>query len=59
MVSDCTKTKGSFFLLVNELDAAFKTQIKTNFKNKKSAIETVTPMLDNDGEWRASGYYIK
>ncbi|MBW2488940.1 MAG: DUF4019 domain-containing protein [Deltaproteobacteria bacterium] len=34
-------------------------QFKTKFKNKKSAIETVTPMLDNDGEWRVSGYYIK
>jgi hypothetical protein len=34
-------------------------QFKTAFENKKSAIETVTPMLDSDGEWRVSGYYIK
>ena len=34
-------------------------QFQTAFGNKKSAIETVTPMLDNDGEWRVSGYYIK
>ena len=34
-------------------------QFKTNFKNKKSAIETVTPMLENDGAWSISGYYIK
>ncbi len=31
----------------------------TSFQNKKSAIETVTPMLDKDGQWRVSGYYIK
>jgi hypothetical protein len=31
----------------------------TQFENKKSAVETVTPMLDKDGKWRVSGYYIK
>ena len=34
-------------------------QYETSFKNKKSAIETITPMLDMDGTWRVSGYYIK
>jgi len=34
-------------------------QYQTTFENKKSAIETVTPMLDKDGKWRVSGYYIK
>ncbi|MFQ5989816.1 MAG: DUF4019 domain-containing protein [Candidatus Methylomirabilales bacterium] len=34
-------------------------QFTTSFENKKSAIETVTPMRDNDGEWRVAGYYIK
>ncbi|MBA3051769.1 DUF4019 domain-containing protein [bacterium] len=34
-------------------------QYKTSFENKKSAVETITPMLDNDGKWRVSGYYIK
>ena len=34
-------------------------QFKTSFENKKSGIETVTPMLDIDGKWRVSGYYIK
>ncbi len=34
-------------------------QFKTSFENKKSAIETVTPMLDKDGQWRVSGYYLK
>ena len=34
-------------------------QFKTSFENKNAAIETVTPMLDNDGVWRVSGYYIR
>jgi Protein of unknown function (DUF4019) len=31
----------------------------SSFENKASAIETVTPMLDTDGSWRVSGYYIR
>ncbi len=31
----------------------------TSFANKKSAIETVTFTLETDGQWKASGYYIK
>jgi len=34
-------------------------EFSTSFENKKSAIETVTPMLDKDGKWRVSGYFIK
>jgi hypothetical protein len=34
-------------------------QYDTSFENKKSAVETITPMLDKDGKWRVSGYYIK
>ncbi len=34
-------------------------RFKSSFKNKKSAIETITPMLAKDGKWRVSGYYIK
>lgn len=34
-------------------------QFETSFENKKSAIETVTPMMDGDGKWRVSGYYIR
>jgi hypothetical protein len=34
-------------------------QFITSFENKDSGIETVTPMLDSDGIWRVSGYYIK
>ncbi len=34
-------------------------QYSTSFEHKQSAIETVTPMLDKDGKWRVSGYYIR
>lgn len=34
-------------------------QFTSEFENKKSAIETVTPMLDPDGKWKVSGYYIQ
>jgi hypothetical protein len=34
-------------------------QYDSSFANKKSATETVTPMMDKDGQWRVSGYYIK
>ena len=34
-------------------------QYKTSFEKKKEAVETVTPMLETDGTWRVSGYYIK
>lgn len=34
-------------------------QYETSFQNKQHAIETVTPMMDKDGKWRVSGYYIK
>jgi|SRR5579863_563243 len=34
-------------------------EYRTTFAHKKAALETVTPMLDKDGKWRVSGYYIK
>jgi hypothetical protein len=34
-------------------------QYDTVFEHKQAAIETITPMLDPDGQWRVSGYYIK
>lgn len=34
-------------------------QFDTSFQNKKSAVETITPMKEKDGKWRVSGYYIK
>jgi len=34
-------------------------QYETTFEKKQSVIETITPMLDKDGKWGISGYYIK
>ena len=34
-------------------------QYETSFANKKSAIETITPMREENGQWRVSGYYIR
>ena len=34
-------------------------EFTTSFENKRSAVETVTPLKDKDGKWRVSGYYIR
>jgi len=34
-------------------------QYETLFEKKASAVETITPMLDPDGVWRVSGYFIQ
>ncbi|MEI6562193.1 MAG: DUF4019 domain-containing protein [Verrucomicrobiota bacterium] len=34
-------------------------QFATSFTNKKVAVETITPMLEKDGLWKISGYFIK
>ena len=34
-------------------------RFETVFDKKSSAVETVTPMLDPDGTFRVSGYYIR
>lgn len=34
-------------------------QFETSFANKSDAVETVTPMKDEDGKWRVSGYFIR
>ncbi len=34
-------------------------KFSSTFENKASAVETVTPMVDADGTWRVSGYYIR
>ena len=34
-------------------------QYDTDFEHKPAAVETVVPMLDKDGKWRVSGYFIK
>ena len=31
----------------------------TDFETKPGAVETVTPMLEKDGSWKVSGYYIR
>jgi hypothetical protein len=31
----------------------------TQFSNKRDAVETVTFVMDKDGTWKASGYYIR
>lgn len=32
---------------------------RTAFEHKAEAVETVTPMLDRDGLWRVSGYFVR
>jgi hypothetical protein len=34
-------------------------QFTTSFAGKKTAIETVTFMLEKDDHWKAAGYFIK
>jgi hypothetical protein len=34
-------------------------QYESSFEHKQSAVETVTPTLDKDGQWRVSGYFIR
>jgi Protein of unknown function (DUF4019) len=34
-------------------------QYDTAFEHRANAVETITPMLDQDGNWKVSGYYIK
>ncbi|HEX8602028.1 MAG TPA: DUF4019 domain-containing protein [Pseudoduganella sp.] len=34
-------------------------QYTTRFADRANAVETVTPMLEADGTWRVSGYFLK
>jgi hypothetical protein len=34
-------------------------QYKTEFAGRGKVIETITSMLDKDGKWRVSGYFVK
>jgi hypothetical protein len=34
-------------------------QYESSFEHKQSAIETVTPTLGEDGQWKVSGYFIR
>ncbi|HEX8116747.1 MAG TPA: DUF4019 domain-containing protein [Pyrinomonadaceae bacterium] len=34
-------------------------EYETAFEKKRSGAETVVPMLDDDGAWRVSGYFVR
>jgi hypothetical protein len=34
-------------------------KLRTSFENKEEAVETVTPVREENGQWKVSGYYIK
>jgi hypothetical protein len=60
LVSRKVKTKSYQTSLPGAPDGQYVIiQFETSFENKKAAVETVTPMMDKDGKWRVSGYYIK
>ncbi len=59
--ADTREFKGATF--THELPRApkgdyFVIQFATSFEGT-ATVETVTPMLDKDGKWRVSGYFIK
>ena len=37
----------------------FVIEYDTSFERKKHGTETVVPMLEEDGKWRVSGYFVK
>lgn len=60
MSSRKIKTKSYATSLPNAPEGEYVViQFEASFENLTSAIETVTSMLDKDGKWRVSGYYIK
>ena len=60
VISRKVKTKSYQTALPGAPDGQYVViQFETSFQNKKSAVETVTPKFDKDGQWRVSGYYIK
>jgi len=34
-------------------------QYDASFEHRPAVVETITPMLDADGTWRVSGYYVR
>jgi hypothetical protein len=32
---------------------------ESSFEQKAAAVETLTPMLEKDGKWRVSGYFVR
>lgn len=60
LVSRKVKSKSYKTVLPGAPDGEYVViQFETSFENKKSAVETITPMMNKDGTWRVSGYYIK
>ena len=60
VISRQVKSKSYHTSLPGDPDGEYVViKFETSFGNKKSAIETVTPMMDKDGKWRVSGYFIK
>jgi hypothetical protein len=60
LVSRKLKSKRSAGSLPGAPDGTYVViQYDVTFENKKSAVETITPMLETDGTWRVSGYYIR
>ncbi len=40
-------------------DGEYAILFETSFENKEETFETVIPIIDTDGKWHVSGYYIK
>jgi hypothetical protein len=40
-------------------DGEYLIVYESSFENKKSAIESATPSLGKDGQWKVSGYFIR
>jgi len=60
MVSRKLKSQQYFTTIPGAPDGEYVViQYDTVFENKKAAVETITPMLDKDGKWKVSGYFIK
>ena len=60
VISRALKTKSYHTSLPGAPDGEYVViQFDTSFQNKKSAVETITPMMDKDGQWRVSGYFIQ
>lgn len=60
LISRTEKSKTTATTLPGAPDGQYVViQYDTSFANKKAATETVTPMLDKDGKWRVSGYFVK
>ena len=50
---------GNFVIIWHSDGQNVVIQFKSTFEKKSSAIEAITPMIDEDGKWRMSGYFMK